>query len=96
MNTNSEGVREHSFSPFSLSQTNFGKLTKAQLVSRLKYAEDMMIHMRDWYKKDSLKPASHPYVRDYERGFAAAMDAAIRYVSQGPDWTGEEQEDEVS
>ena len=86
MTTDSQGVRQDSSAPTSSSQTDFAKLTKSELVERLKYAEYMMIHMRDWYKAVSLKSEPYPLARDYERGFAAAMDAALRYLTQSPDW----------
>ncbi len=95
MTTNSQGVRQASSTPAFTSQTDFAKLTKAELVERLKFSEYLMIHMYDWYKRDSLKPASHPFFRDYERGFAAAMETALKYLRQSPDCYKKKMEGEV-
>ncbi len=64
---------------------DFRRLTRAQLLRRLEYAEYMMIHMRDAYLAQSLKPEPYLFARDRDRGFANAMEMALQYIITDPD-----------
>ena len=74
MNTNQNPPRQ-----------DFKHLSKAQLVRRLEFAEYMMIYMRDAYLAQSLKPEPYPFARDRDRGFANAMEMALKYIITDPD-----------
>ncbi len=66
-------------------RTEFSKLTKAQLVARLTFAEGVMISLRDYYQAEGAKPEPYPWAHSRERDFASAMEQAYQLISQDPD-----------
>jgi hypothetical protein len=68
-------------------RTDFSKLTKAQLVAQLSFAEGVMISLRDYYQAEGAKPEPYPWAHSRERGFANAMEQAHQLIVQDPnDW----------
>jgi hypothetical protein len=82
MNTPAQG---ESTKPEPTRRTDFSKLTKAQLVARLTFAEGGIISQRDYFRAEGAKPEPYLWARSSERGFANAMEQALQLIAQDPD-----------